>query len=107
MLTNIIVGSVHEELKSKQSFSKMGIQDAYPGPERHGDSPPPHKFCVIRSQDKLMTTNILDSHCAILKYSIPTSTAVTGNSHLEVLQKKFHFAAGMPVSCELTYSLST
>ena len=56
---------------------------------KHSDSPPPKKFRVSASAEKMMVAIFWDSDGVILTHCVPQGTTVTGASYEEVLRTKF------------------
>ena len=56
---------------------------------KHTDLPPPKKFRVTTSAEKTMVAMFWDSKGVILTHCIPKSTTVMGETHEDVLRKKF------------------
>lgn len=55
---------------------------------KHTDSPPPKKFRVSASAEKMMVAMFWDSDGIILTHCIPKGTTVTGASYQDVLKNK-------------------
>ena len=62
---------------------------------KHTDSPPPKKFRVTASAEKMMVAMFWDSEGVILIHCVPESTTVTGETYKDVLRTKF-----LPALCE-------
>ncbi|XP_068085434.1 histone-lysine N-methyltransferase SETMAR-like [Anabrus simplex] len=56
---------------------------------KHTDSPPPKKFRVTASAEKMMVSIFWDSEGVILTHCVPKGTTVTGASYENVLKNKF------------------
>lgn len=56
---------------------------------KHTDSPPPKKFRVSASVEKMMVAMFWDSDGVILTHCVPKGTTVTGASYENVLKNKF------------------
>ena len=56
---------------------------------KHYDSPPPKKFRVTASAEKMMVAMFWDSEGVILTHCVPKSTTVTGGTYEDVLRTKF------------------
>ena len=56
---------------------------------KHTDSPPPKKFRVTASGEKMMVAMFWDSKGVILTHCVPKSTTVMGETYEDVLQTKF------------------
>lgn len=56
---------------------------------KHTDSPPPKKFRVTASAEKMMVSMFWDSEGVILTHCVPKGTTVTGVSYENVLKNKF------------------
>jgi len=56
---------------------------------KHTDSPPPKKFWVTASAEKMMVAMFWDSEGMILTHCVPMSTKVMGETYEDVLQTKF------------------
>jgi len=56
---------------------------------KHTDSPPPKKFWVSASAEKMMVAMFWDSEGVILTHCVPKSTTVTGQTYEDVLRMKF------------------
>jgi len=52
---------------------------------KHTDSPPPKKFRVSASAEKMMLAMFWDSEGVILTHCVPKSTTVTGQTYEDVL----------------------
>ena len=57
---------------------------------KHTDSPPPKKFCIATSAEKMMVAMFWDSEDAILTHCVPKSTTVMGETYKDVLRTKPH-----------------
>ena len=56
---------------------------------KHTDSPPPKKFQVTASAEKMMAAMFWDSEGMILTHCVPKSTTVTDETYKDVLRTKF------------------
>jgi histone-lysine N-methyltransferase SETMAR len=56
---------------------------------KHTDSPPPKKFRVSASAEKMMVAMFWESEGMILTHCIPKKTKVTGGTYEDVLRTKF------------------
>lgn len=56
---------------------------------KHTDSPPPKKFRVSASAEKMMVAMFWDSDGVILSHCVPKGTTVTGTSYENILKNKF------------------
>jgi len=56
---------------------------------KHTDSPPPKKFRVSASAEKMMVAMFWDSEGVILNHCVPKSATVTGQTYEDVLRTKF------------------
>ena len=56
---------------------------------KHTNSPPPNKFLVSASAEKIMVAIFWDSDGVILTHCVPRGTTVTGASYQDVLKNKF------------------
>ena len=56
---------------------------------KHTESPPPKKFRVTTSAEKMMVAIFWDSEGVILTHCVPKGTTVTGQSYEDVLRTKF------------------
>jgi len=52
---------------------------------KHTDSPPPKKFRVTTSAEKMMVAMFWDSEGVVLTHCVPKGTTVTGQSYEDVL----------------------
>jgi len=56
---------------------------------KHTDSPPPKKFRVTSSAEKMMVAMFWNSEGVIVSHCLPKSTTMTGETYEDVLRKKF------------------
>jgi len=55
---------------------------------KHTDSPPPKKFCIATSAEKMMVSMFWDSEGVVLTHCVPKGTTVTGKTYEDVLRTK-------------------
>jgi len=69
---------------------------------KHINSPPPKKFRVTASAEKMMAAMFWDSEGAILTHCFPKSRAVTGETYEDVLRSFFqHYVKNVPKRLQL------